>query len=269
MAKNALARLEQQAIDVDATLERIGVDTSDLSGEEKQELAAVYASELSETQQGIDLQPTRLKINKDTCTFLDPFGNSRKELSGVICFKQKTRGYWPRGSGSDAPECSSMDGVIGTTQDGTERSCVGCPMNEWGSGVDESGEATKGKACKEMRRIFLVEGDASLPVVISLPPTSIREFDRYISARAAKNIVDLIMGTKITLKSEKSDHGFKYAVAEFTLGDPVPIPEFVKLKKIRERLKAAAAGMEITDDDYAADDVGITGAADESEGEPF
>lgn len=242
------------AVQVERILTKVGIDLSNLDDDQKRELAEMYADEVQQSFEGVDLQPTRIKINKDSCTFVDPFGNSIKELRGVIVYKQKTRGYWPRGGGN-IPECASTDGITGTTQDGSERKCAACPMNEWGTGEDEAGNPTRGKACKEMRRIFLANEDTAIPVVLTLPPTSIRAFDDYISARLSQHIIDIARETVITLSSAKSDNGFKYAVAEFTIGDPVPVPQMLGYKRLRERLREAAAGMDITAEDYDTGDV--------------
>ena len=73
-----------------------GYDLSELTPEEQKQLMEMYKKELQVSQEGIDLQPIRFKINKDSCTFLDPFGNGHSEIRGVIVYKHKMRGYWDR-----------------------------------------------------------------------------------------------------------------------------------------------------------------------------
>lgn len=62
-------------------------------------------------------------------------------------------------------------------------SCVGCPRNEWGS----AGEGSKGKACKNGRKLALIHADslsnvAKAEVMIArLPVTSVKGFQKVFS----------------------------------------------------------------------------------------
>ncbi len=246
-------------------LVKAGFDISELSPEEQQQLMELYQSELQVSQEGVDLQPIRFKINKDSCTFMDPFGNGHSELRGVIVFKHKVRGYWDRNSDDTIPECSSWDGRTGIVTDTNEqRACANCPMNAWGSGMDEAGNPTRGKACKEMRRLFVALEDYHLPVMISLPPTSIKNFDSYISARLTKGIPDIAAETVISLVTEKGGK-YSYAVAQFKMGDKVEPRKMLELNKLRTGIEAAASRIGIEDEDYPNGDV----ADDPSDAEPF
>ncbi len=240
-----------------------GYDLSELTPEEQKQLMEMYKKELQVSQEGIDLQPIRFKINKDSCTFLDPFGNGHSEIRGVIVYKHKMRGYWDRTSDDTIPECSSWDGRVGITRDGLQRECTQCPYNAWGSGVDEAGNQTRGKACKEMRRLFIALADYHLPVMISLPPTSIKNFDSYISARLTKGIPDIAAETIISLVTERGGK-YSYAVAQFKMGDKVPPKRMLELNKLRSSIEAAASRIGIEDEDY------IQGNGDiDDEAEPF
>jgi len=60
--------------------------------------------------------------------------------------------------------------------------CKGCKQNEWNS--DPKGGA--GKACKNTRRLLIVPAEGSdentQPWVISVSPTGLKHFDKYVSA---------------------------------------------------------------------------------------
>lgn len=263
MTQNALAKVGELVLPP-------GVDTTGMSPEDIQALAEFYAQELNLTKQGVELRPSRYKINKDSCKFVDPFGEQVDELVGVIVFKHTARGYWPRESESSAPACSSMDGKTGQlSEEGKEllripdgQACASCPFNQWGSGVDELGNPTRGKACKEMRRIFLMTEGAQMPAMLTLPPTSITDFDQYISARVQQGIADIAAETKIDLVPE-SGGKFNYAKARFKKGKPVQPQRMLQLAKMRADIQSAAekAGIDLHDD-YGVDN----GAA---EGDPF
>ncbi len=240
-----------------------GIDTTGLSEQEQAQLAAVYKEEMEVSRDGIDLQPIKFKINKDSCTFVDPFGASHEELKGAIVFKQKIRGYWNRESEENIPECSSQDGKTGViTETSVEQRCVSCPLNKWGSGEDESGQATKGKACKEMRRLFIILEGYHLPIMVSLPPTSIRSFDSYISARVTRGIPDIAAETIISL-IPAGEGKRVYAVAKFKMGNTVDPKRMLELSRLRTSLQAAAEQITIENEDYMNSDAGT------DEGEPF
>ena len=225
----------------------------ELTDEQKQELVVILQEEMKLSGQGVELRPVTIRINKDACKFMDPFDNVINELKGVIVYKHKARGYWAKGDGN-IPECSSKDGARGTiTETQEERRCSACKYNEWGTAKDDTGINTKGKACKEMRRLFIELDDYELPIMVTLPPTSINSLDNYISARMTKGIPDIFKETIITLRKEES-HGFKYAVAEFSIGDNVAPAKIYELKNKRNLIKQAAEAEEITQEDYMNDD---------------
>lgn len=249
------ATTKNQVLDpgnVEEQLKQMGYEEGqleELTQEEKQQLVEMFSDELNQSSEGVNLKPVRVKINKDIQKFVDPFDEVMETLEGVIVYKHKARGYWPQGGGK-VPECSSMDGITGTiTESGETRKCAECIFNEWGSAESEDGEKSKGKACKEMRRLYLDMEDYSLPLMLTLPPTSITEFDNYISARMTKGIPDIFKETIIELNKEES-HGYTYAVAKFSIGDKVEPKRIFELKDKRKLIKQAAAAEDITQEDY-------------------
>ncbi len=252
MSKNELMEISK----VDNKLKKLGYDEESLeqfNEEQKRELMSMMEEEINNNTDGVDLKPVKVKINKDMQKFMDPFGEVLDTLEGVIVYKHKTRGYWPKGEGK-VPECSSKDGITGIiTETGEERKCASCPYNQWGSATDESGEQTKGKACKEMRRLFIDIKDYELPIMLSLPPTSIKEFDNFISVLTTKGIPAIMRETIINLNKEES-HGYTYAVADFDIGAPVDPKRVMKLREQRKMLKETAQQEDITQDDYMDDE---------------
>ncbi|MCG8514524.1 MAG: hypothetical protein MI740_10310 [Halanaerobiales bacterium] len=226
---------------------------AELSQEEKQDLIEALNIDMQEALEGVNLKPAKLKINKDIQQFADPFGEVLKEINGVLVHNHKTRGHWPKGSGK-VPECSSKDAITGTVSEtGEKRKCAGCPYDQWRSTETDAGEKRKSKACKEMRRLFIDLKDYALPLMLSLPPTSIGEFDDYINARVTKGIPLLLKEMVIKLNKEES-HGYTYAVAEFNIGDLIDPKRAANVAKQRKSIKAFAAQEEITQDDYINDD---------------
>lgn len=102
------------------------------------------------------------------------------------------RTYWPgKDITHEPPHCWSVngktpapDGLFGDLGARAEenrprmvlgsptpiRTCAGCPMDEWGSAPDGG----KGKACKQQKLLFVLEEEAMLPMLIAVPPTSLK-----------------------------------------------------------------------------------------------
>lgn len=227
------------------------VDTTGMSMEDKRALAAVIAEDLEASRQGFDFRPQRYKINKDNQTFTDPFGNAHDELKGVVLHKQKVRALWKQGE--NVPLCSSLDCVTGTDRDGKKRPCSGCPFDAWGSGSLGDDER-RGKACKEMRRIYLVEKDGFLPILVTLPPTSISPWDNFCSARSTQGISDLSAEIILRLVPGKTQ-SFTYSVIQPKNGSKIPPAEILRFYQMRQKFVDAWQKAEITADDYETGDI--------------
>lgn len=98
-----------------------------------------------------------------------------KTLEGVILFNHASGAYWPEGSEYDdntTPLCASVDGKAGYGVPGG--ACALCDLNRFGT-------SGKGKACKNMRVLYLLRDGEYMPIQISLPPTSIRPFSDFMN----------------------------------------------------------------------------------------
>ncbi len=231
-----------------------GIDTTGMTEAEVQELANVVGQNFEESRDGIDFRPQRYKINKDAQVFVDPFGQSFDELKAIVLFKQKTRGDWEEGN--KIPLCSSFDGLTGTDANGNSRRCTECPRNAWGSGKEG-----RGKACKEMRRMFLLTANQALPIQISFPPTSISVIDNFFSARLTNRISDIAKEVKFSL-SKTTSHGFDFALAVLKNGADVPAKDILIVNKLRQKFIEGWKHIAIDEDDYGAADESDAAAGD-------
>ncbi len=116
----------------------------------------------------------------------------RQYFDAVILFNHDCNAYWPdKKTKNTPPFCSSYDGIAGSYVDDNGqrwlRECASCPHNQFGTGVDQSGERTRGKACKNMHRIYPLCSDEMIrPKLCNLPPTSV---DAFAPDWKYKNIV--------------------------------------------------------------------------------
>ena len=150
-----------------------------------------------------------------------------KELIGVITGHKPQNAYWQDAYSGDnaSPDCYSDDGKVGiNTNTGESRLCETCPFNQFGSALNAQGQPTKGKACKNLHRLYLLMEGALMPVIINIPPTSIKPFKDYLAKRLllrGKRPVQVL--TKITLKKAVSNDGITYSQCVFTkAGDLAP-----------------------------------------------
>lgn len=137
---------------------------------------------------------------------------SAPEIIGVIICVQNCRAYWAGdfAGGGDPPSCVSEDAVIGVGDPGG--ACKTCPMAEFGS--DSRG---KGQACKQIKRLFLMRPNSMLPLVVNLPPTSIKAATRYQLRLANFGLKYQAAVTRITLAKTKNSEGIAYSTAVFAL----------------------------------------------------
>jgi len=153
-----------------------------------------------------------------------------KEITGVIVAWRNCRGYWGEGfAGGNPPLCQSLDGKVGTGlrwegDDPTGHICHNCAFSKWGSKMID-GTATKGQACKAMRRLFILQEDDLLPKLLTLPPTSLKACSSFFMAMISqqKHFSDYVL--IIGLTQQMNADGIKYAVAAFALGRELSRPE--------------------------------------------
>lgn len=137
---------------------------------------------------------------------------SIKEIEGIIIFWKTARAYWPEkfNGENNPPQCSSVDGEVGQGTPGGY--CSKCPLAQFGSA-----DNGKGQACKQMRQLFIVRENDILPLVLTLPPTSIKPAKQYFMRLASKGIKYTHAVTRITLEKAKSGEGITYSKAAFAL----------------------------------------------------
>ena len=179
-------------------------------------------------------------------------------LQGIILFHHASGAYWPEGMEYDdntVPLCSTVDGKQGYGTPGG--ACAACELNRYGTATDG-----KGKACKNMRILYLLQDGDYIPVQLSLPPTSLRPFNDFMNAAfVARRRPAWSSVVQIGLK--RVDNGNTYSVATFRkMADlpPEKVGEFRAFvesfrQQAKEMLKSRAelsAARENEDDQYTA-----------------
>lgn len=181
---------------------------------------------------------------------------TEKRIVGVIVDHHPANAYWEeRYSGANnPPNCSSMDGKIGIDKNGNIRNCVDCPMNQWGTDTRPDGTPGRGKACKNMHRIYILREGEMFPLLLTLPPTSLKNFGNFIAKRVlGKGLRTWQILTEVSLKKATSGDGIAYSQAKFKVAGILPKEKTEQAQKYSEGIKAFTRKLEIGAEDYETD----------------
>lgn len=171
-----------------------------------------------------------------------------QELVGVILYHHPVNAYWvEKFSGSnEQPDCSSMDGKQGIVREtGEIRGCADCPYNKFGS------DGGLGKACKNVHRVYILREGNPVPLILSLPPTSLKYMRDYIGKRIllkGMRCYDAI--TKITLKKEKNAVGIAYSRAVFAFAGKLPDEKRAAAAEMAVVIRQSDQSLDVEDADY-------------------
>jgi hypothetical protein len=140
---------------------------------------------------------------------LDEESISAKVLTGIIIHNAPVRSFWTKGldeGGPTPPDCYSNDLINGVGTPGGD--CLTCPMNQWGS--DTKGGT--GKACSERRLLFMLRPQSFLPIVVQVPPSSLRNLNQYMLRLAGSGTAYYHVETSLSLeKATQSGGGLPYS----------------------------------------------------------
>lgn len=175
------------------------------------------SEDLADDMEGLQLTMQRVKIPGGGNLQFEIRGDDpdnpdyERKLVGVILYHHLANAYWPEGSEYDdnvPPFCQSFDGKQGYGEPGGV--CAACAFNQFGSTANGSG-----KACKNMRQVYLLRSGEYLPLQLSLPPTSLRPFNDFMNlAFVARRRPSYSAIVEIGLKRAESG-GYTYSVATF------------------------------------------------------
>ncbi|MCL6489827.1 MAG: hypothetical protein K6T76_12960 [Alicyclobacillus mali] len=241
-------------VQYDATvLQRLGLTESEAEelrqqGISLEEYAKMLGEDLSSEVQQVEATAIRYSIVHPAQVWKnEATDETRKTLVGIPVYFHPVRGYFVEGV--ERPICSSLDGKVGyyVNEDGERvgRECARCPFNAWGSAPNG-----RGKLCKELRRIYLLEEGHDLPSVISLPPTSLRVWDTFVASAAYEGLP--VSGRVIELALEKQTSG---AQVWSTLAKPRTVRrlspmEYVRIRALKEQIEVAARRAAVTASEY-------------------
>jgi hypothetical protein len=170
-----------------------------------------------------------------------------EELVGVVVYVKRGGRAWYRvdfedSGGGSPPDCSSSDGVTGfgnRSLDGegapSEAECATCPYAQFGSKASGAGQA-----CSESWSVYMYSGDGALPYLINVPPTSLKEVQRYAGSLLSAGVNPNAVVTRVTLKKAKSKTGITYSKLNFECIDTVPKEYAEQIAEVRKHVETFA-----------------------------
>lgn len=223
-------------------------------------------SEFSDDYDGLQLDIPQIKVPAGGALQWEmPTGNPQepdydKHLDVVILFSHNNNAYWPSGSEFDSnvpPLCQSLDGKTGYGEPGG--TCVDCVLNQYGS--SESGN---GKACKNMRTLYLLRSGEIMPYQLNLPPTSLRAFAKFVNhifIYRRRRIFSSVVRLGLT-RMTNNRTGQNYSVVNFTWLYDFEGEELAQIsayatdfaRQIKQKNQGRAAAIQSASNTEAADD---------------
>lgn len=176
-----------------------------------------------------------------------------ESIEGVIIYKQDIRGYYntPYTGGHEPPSCSSQDTRTGVGDPGGE--CGQCPYAEFGSSDNADGTQGKGQACSERIRMFILTANDRIPMMIVLPPTSLKAARRYFLRLTSKGDGMPYYGvvTRINLVEAQNAGGIKYSQAQLSIASMMAPEQIEAFRQLNSVFKPVLSTVPVGGSDFA------------------
>ena len=203
---------------------------------------------LSEEMAGMDITFDRVSIPVGGGTVFEMPGENPgetdavKEFTGVILYHHPLQVYYSESfnGSNNPPDCLSNDGVTGVGNPGG--TCVRCPLNQFGTG------ANGGKACKSKRRLFVLRPGEVLPLVLTLPIGSLKEFSAYVKRLLSRGLKTCMVATRFSLKKATNAGGIVFSQAQFALDRRLTPEELGPVESMAAQIRTYAAQMRYEDE---------------------
>ena len=155
---------------------------------------------------------------------------SEPEIQGVVIHTQSVRAYWSSPDPTaEPPQCSSVDCKVGIGDPGGL--CKLCPWSQFGSGKDNS------QACNHKLRMFMIQPAGILPIVISIPPSSIKVARKFFLSLVSAQMPLFSVVIGLSLVKVKSNKGIDYALAEFKVISDLTPEQAEKMKRVADSIR--------------------------------
>jgi hypothetical protein len=196
-----------------------------------------------------------------------------RDFEGVILGSHARNVLWDKAFGQntvradgkkEGPACQSRNGKQGIPREGFAHAalqragtatvaatgmevidCATCPYNQWGSvgtvrgrpGTKQDGTPGKGKDVTNQRSVYVMLAGRFAPVEVTLPPTSLKAYDEYVSTLSNQGIPVQAVVTKFT-QSVVQMGQFRVGVVGFARGATLDNATFGQVLEMRQRFSS-------------------------------
>ena len=211
-------------------------------------------------------------IIRETAQFEVSPGKYVELFEGHILHWHNANAYYDEGytDGKTPPVCISTDGVRPTEMrdlepqhDFCELHGKKCPLNEYGTAINDDGTKGDGKACQNTIRLYILVDGEIIPIMIKAPPTSLGDkapLKRFLvgmtnaTVKAGVGTMYQLIKVRFSLYKEK----FKKGEASILKLEEVKIltdrndekegPEIERIAALYKQFKPLIAGSRIAED---------------------
>ncbi len=181
-----------------------------------------------------------------------PDGAAVPVIEGIIIFSKIVRAYWAKAYGADAgannpPDCVSENSQVGVGSPGGD--CDTCPFSQYGTARGPNGEEKRSQACKQVRPLFMLLPDSVLPVIVNVPPSSLKVVRSFMlgAMNAGRHYSEII--TRLALVQEKNKDGILYSRIQPSAVRPLEPGEIARVREYARSMNP------LLDNTYLAADV--------------
>ena len=183
--------------------------------------------------------------------FIMPDESKVDKFEGVIIDQHPANAWWEKemsttGAGA-MPDCFSLDGITPDINQPRVQSqkCVTCKQNQFGSDA----KTGKGKACKNMKRLHIIMEGSLLPRRLTIPPTSIKSFEKYMAGLIDRGLPYSCVVSLFSL-GKKTSEGFEYSEIQLVKDRVLNKAELITVAGFIKQYKDSARVQEIRSDEY-------------------
>lgn len=209
--------------------------------------------DISKNMEGVIPRLPQIKIKHSAQMFELPDESKTENFEGVILDQYSANAWWEKdiseSGGNAIPECFSMDAVTPSNNCINKQNdiCEDCNQNQFGS--DRKGG--KGKDCKNMKRLHVLMEGSLLPRRLTVPPTSIKAFELYMTGLVDRGLPYPCVVTNFTLVKKESG-GFEYAECRFSNLRVLNKTEIASIGNFIKQYRESARQQEITQEEYVS-----------------
>lgn len=205
-------------------------------------------------------QALRAKLKEDNLgvyagkdNLVESYNKKKPLVAQVVCSVParalRAKGFIAKVEDDPKPICVSTDGgnhgtvdllqigKYGVTKLRNGQLCATCAYGgkgAWGTAIDaNTGQPGKGKACREMRHLLLLVKDLTVPVILTVSPSSLTAWDGYRTLFKAKGDDYFRFWSRIAPVLVTAP-GRSYGTLTFEEVEPVSMEQFMAAKTLRE-----------------------------------